>query len=106
MKEDRRSRVRRAGEEIEELVLNDQVIEAWSKTQRWYQKDKGHRVPPTSEHLDQTSTLRKELYRHRPSEGEIITILIQTVSIKYGPPEVGEIAAAVRKSRSGRIGGP
>ena len=37
LKEDRICRVRRAGEAIKALVLNDQVREAWNKTQRWYQ---------------------------------------------------------------------
>ena len=32
LKEDRRYRLRRAGEEIEALVLNNQVREMWSKT--------------------------------------------------------------------------
>ena len=86
LKEDRRSRVKRAEEDIETLVLNSQVREAWSRTQWWYQEAKGHRVPHTSEHLDQTSTLWEELYRHRPLEGEIIPILVQPVSIKDGPP--------------------
>ena len=58
LKEDRRSRVRREGEEIETLVSNDKVREAWSKNQRCYQETKGHQVPPTSENLNQTSTLR------------------------------------------------
>ena len=65
-----------------------------------------YQVPPTSEKLDQTSTLQEDLYRHRPPEGEIIPILVQSLSIKDGPSEVGEIAAAVRKLRSGREGGP
>ena len=106
MKEDRISRTRRAGEEIEALVSKDQVREAWSKTQLWYQEDKGHRVPPTSEQLYQTSTLREDLYRQRPLEGESIPILVQPVSIKDGPPEVGEIAATVKRIWSGRTGGP
>ena len=46
LKEDRKSRVRRAGEDIEELVSNDKVREAWSKTQKWYQEAKGHQVSP------------------------------------------------------------
>ena len=87
------------GEDIDALVLKDQVREAWSKTQRWYQEAKGHRVYPTSEQLDQTSTLRENLYRQRPPEGEIIPILVQPVSTEYRPTEVGEIAAAVRKLR-------
>ena len=36
LKEDRRNRVRREGEEIEALLSNDQVIEVWSKNQWWY----------------------------------------------------------------------
>ena len=40
MKEERRSRARSVGEEIEELVSKDKVIEARSKTQRWYQEAK------------------------------------------------------------------
>ena len=106
LKEDRRSRARRAGEDIETLVLNDQVRDAWIKTQWWYQEAKGNRVPPTSEHLDQTSTLQEDLYRQCPPEGEKIPILVQPYSIQDGPPEVGEIAAAVRKLRLGRAGGP
>ena len=54
----------------------------------------------------QTSTLQKDLYRERPPEGEYIPILVQTVSIEDGTPEVGKIAAALRKLRSGRAGGP
>ena len=54
----------------------------------------------------QTSTLQKDLYRERPPEGENIPILVQTVSIEDGTPEVGKIAAAVRKLRLGRAGGP
>ena len=84
----------------------NQVIYAWSKTKRWYREAKEHQVPPTSEQLDQTSTLREDLYRHRPPEDESITILVQPVSIKDGPPEVGNIAAAVRTLRSIRSGGP
>ena len=66
LKEYRRSRVRRVGEEIEALVSNNQVRDVWSKTRRWCQESKGHRVPPISVHLDQTLTLQEDLYRHRP----------------------------------------
>ena len=42
LKEDRRSRVRRAREEIEKLLSKNKVIEAWSKNQRWYREVKGN----------------------------------------------------------------
>ena len=35
--EDRRCRVRKAGEDIESLVVNNQLREAWINIQRWYQ---------------------------------------------------------------------
>ena len=89
MKEDRRSRARISGEEIETLMSNNQVREPWSKTKGWYREDKGQRFPPTRDHVDKTSTLWEELYRHRPPEGEIVPILVQPLSIKDGPPEVG-----------------
>ena len=56
--------------------------------------------------MEQTSTLQEDLYMQRPPKGEIIPILVQPVSITDGPPEVGEIAAVVRKLRSGSAGGP
>ena len=98
--------MRRAGEEIEELMSNDKLREAWGKTKRWYQESKVHRVPPTSEQLEQTATLQEDFYTQRPTEGESIPILVQPVSIADGPPGVREIAAAVRKIRSDRARGP
>ena len=77
--------MRRVGEEIETLVSNDQVREAWSKNQWLYREAKGHQVPPTSEQMDQNSTLREDIYMKRPPEGEIIQILVQTVSIEDVP---------------------
>ena len=106
MKEDRICRVRRVGEEIEAIVSKNQLREAWSKIQRWFREAKGHRAPPTSERLDQTSTLREDIYSKHPPEGAPLPILVQPVIIADGPPEVGEIVAAVRKLRSGRVGGP
>ena len=42
----------------------------------------------------------------RPPKGETITILAKMVSIGGRTPEVGKIAAEVRKILSGRVGGP
>ena len=36
LREDRRFKVRKSGEEIKSLVENDQMQEAWNKIQRWY----------------------------------------------------------------------
>ena len=53
--------------------------------------------PPTREELENTSTLSKDLYRRLPLEGEAIPILVQPVSIVYGPLEVEEILVAVQR---------
>ena len=69
-------------------------------------RGQGKPVPSTSEQLYQTSTLREDLYRHHPPEVESIPILVQSVSIGDGPPDIGDIVVTVRKLRSGRAGGP
>ena len=79
LKEDMRSRVKRAGEDIDALLSNDQLIEAWSKTQRWYLEAKGHQVHHTSDKLYQNSTLREDLYWQCPPKGE-------SIPIPDGPP--------------------
>ena len=97
LKEDRRYRVRKAGEEIETLVESAQTREVWINIQRWYLQEKGHPTPPTREGLEHDSTLREDLYRRRPPEGEAIPILVQPVSITYGPPEGEYIIVTVRR---------
>ena len=42
LRKESRYRVRKVGEEIKELVVNDQLREVWNKIQRWYQEYKGH----------------------------------------------------------------
>ena len=71
LNEDSRSRVRRAEDDIESVVGGDQLREAWSKTQMCYREAKGHQAPPISEQLEQTSTLREDIYRRRPPEGGV-----------------------------------
>ena len=105
LKEDRICRARKTGEDIDSLVQNDQLQEARSKIKRWYREAKGHQSPPTSEGLEQTLTLREDIYRQLPLEGEPLPILVQPVSISDGPPYGEEIAASVRKLRMVRAGG-
>ena len=69
---------------------------AWSKMQRWYLESKVHQYPLTREGLEHTSTLREDLYRQQPPEGEAIPILVQPARIVDDTPEWGEISVAVR----------
>ena len=75
------------------------------KIQRWYRESNGHRSTLNIEGLEHTSTLRYDLYRQPPQEGEPIPILVQLVSIADGPPEIEDITFAVRKLLIGRSGG-
>ena len=52
---------------------------------------------PTRDGLKHTSTLREDLHRWRPSEGEEILILVQPVIIADGSLEGEEIAVEVRR---------
>ena len=55
-----------------------------------YLQAKGQPIRTTIEVLEYTSTLREDLYRWRPPEGEEILILVQTVRIADDTPE-GEV---------------
>ena len=70
--------------------------EAWSKIHRCYRKENVHPTTPTREGLEQTSTLREDIYRRRPQEGEAIPVLVQQVSITDGTMEGEEVAVAVK----------
>ena len=55
--------------------------------------------------LEQTSTLRDNLYRQIPPEGAEIPILLQPEEIHNGSPEGEEIVVAVQGLCMGRVGG-
>ena len=52
LKEDRRFKLGGVGDQIEALLSKDQLIEVWSKTQRWYREAKRNQYLPTREQLD------------------------------------------------------
>ena len=106
LEEYRRGRVSKTGSEIEALVEADQMREAWSKIQRWFQQAKGHPPPLTREGLEHTSHLREDIYRRCLPEGEAIPILVQLARIADDIPERKEIAVALRRLKMGREGNP
>ena len=94
------------GEEIEALLADDQTREAWIKIQRWYQQANGHPTSPTREVLEYTSTLREDLYRRHPPEGDAIQILVKPENITDNTQEEKEILVAERRQQTGLVGGP
>ena len=66
LQEDRRGRVSNTGAEIEALVEAEQMREAWIKIHSWFQQAKGHTTPVNRDKLEQTSTLREDVYRQCP----------------------------------------
>ena len=68
-------------------MANDQLREVWIKMQIWYRESNGQQDSPNREGLEYTSTLREDLYRWLPLEGEPIAIMVQPVSIADGPPD-------------------
>ena len=61
----------------------------------WYRQVKCHTPTLNKEGLEHTSTMREDLYRKRPPEGEATPILVQPAEIPDGPPEGEEIAVSV-----------
>ena len=104
LQEDRRRRVSKAGEDIEDLLVADHMREAWRNIHRCYQKAKEHPTPPTRKGTEQTSTLREDLYRWRPPEGKAIPILVKLARISDDNPEGEDISVAVRRLQTGRVG--
>ena len=94
------------GKEAEALVESGQRRESWSNLHRCYRQAKVHPPPPTREELEQTSTLREDLYRWHPPEREANPILVQPERITDDTPEGEEIAVVVRIIQTGRAGGP
>ena len=106
LEEYRRGRVSMTGADIEALVKADQMREVWSKIQRWFNQAKGHPPPLTREGLERTSTLREDIYRRCPPEGEEIPILVQLARVADDIPEREDIAVAVQRLKMGREGNP
>ena len=69
--------------------------EVWSNIHKWFQQAKGHTTPLNREGLEQTSTLRGDLYRWWTMEGEAIPILVQLARIADDIPESQDIEVAV-----------
>ena len=104
--ENRRKRISTEERKIEALVATEKTGEAWSKIHRWYRQAKGNPTPPTREVMEHTSTLREDLYKQCPSEGEATLIIVKPSMISDRPPEGEDISLTVRRLRTGRAEGP
>ena len=108
LKGDRRRRVEDVGKAVEDLLGEDPSIakEAWRRMKGWYQAAAKRGPPPTRATLERITAEQTELYSQVPSPGGNIPVTVEPAEIDDSVPTEDEIAAAVKKLRRNRSGGP
>ena len=105
-KADRRTRVEKAGTDIEAALEAGNAQGAWDRAKAWYQQADGSHPKPSREDLTTVTAERVDLYAHRQPPGEPIPILVQPFPIPDGPPSADEIKETVQRSHRGKSPGP
>ena len=93
---------------VEALLGEDppNAKEAWRRMKGWYQAASKRGPPPARATLERITAERTELYSQVPSLGENIPLTVELALIDDLLPTEDEIAAAVKKLRRNRSGGP
>ena len=103
---DREARALKAGEQIEALLAEGNVQEAWGMAKRWYRKASDRGPKPCMQTMVRQTQERVELYRKRDSPGDPIPINVDPYEVEDGIPEDAEIRQMVKdKLKRGRVGG-
>ena len=97
-----------AGSAVEALLKENppNAKEAWRRMKGWYQATAKRGPPPARDTLERITAERTELYSRVPSPGENIPVTVEPEIIDDSVPKEDEIAAAVKKLRRNRSGGP
>ena len=97
-----------AGSAVEALLKEDlpNAKEAWRRMKGWYQAAAKRGPPPARATLERITAERTEMYSQVPSPGENILVTVEPAIIDDSVPTEDEIAAAVKKLRRNRSGGP
>ena len=80
--------------------------EAWRRMKGWYRAAAKRGPPPARATLERITAERTALYSQIPSLGENIPVTMEPAEIDDSVPTEDEIAAAVKKLRRNRSGGP
>ena len=100
------AQTKKAGEEIEAQLQQQDLKGAWSTLKAWYQHS-GDRPPkPLRQDLKSLTNKREVLYTHVPSPGAPIPIHVNPFPIQDEIPSEDEIAVAVTRLKKGKAPGP
>jgi len=106
LRQDRKERVKKAGEAIENALEGDDLREAWNLAKGWYRQASKKSPRPSHQDFDELHAERSELYRAEPSPGQPIPVRLSApFSIADEPPDHDEVAEACRDLRRGRAAG-
>lgn len=102
---DRKQRTKQAGETIESNLQAGNLTGAWNTLQAWY-RHTGNRPPkPARQDFRKVERTYGKLYQRSTSPGEPIPVHVTPFNCNDSVPEEAEIAAAVRKLKSGKTPG-
>ena len=103
--QDRKARTEKAGDAIEEAMRNGNLKESWGKLKAWYRH--AERAPkPARVDLQRITETWGTLYEQQDPPGDPVPVLVAPFDVRDDVPNADEIAAAVRRLRSGRAPGP
>lgn len=107
LKIDRKRRARLVGEEIERLIKENKVQEAWIRFRRCYHQASGKPPKPTQEDISFVTTEFHSLYTAPVSQtDENIPVITEEFPIPDGIPSEEELMRAVDRLKGNRSAGP
>lgn len=105
IKADRKRRIEKASEEIENLLTAGRTQEAYGKARCWYRDRSAHVPKPTIQEEEKTREQYESLYTAEEPPGDPIPIHVQPFPVVDSPPTNSEVCAATAKLKNGKSPG-
>ena len=105
LREDRRERARRAGEEVMGHLREGRVREAWGTIWGWHKTVEPKAAKPCFRTMEDQTRGREELYGFQQLPGERIPRNAERAPSDDGPPTDEELRRATLRSGNGKSGG-
>ena len=108
LRDDRRRRAERTGEEAESLMRSDPPLhrEAWHRIKGWYKAVADRAPPPARVTVNQILAEQVELYSYVPPPGTNIPISVEPFPVDDSVPTEDKIKWEVKCLHNHRSGGP
>ena len=105
LREDRRERALRAGEEVMTHLQNGRVREAWGTIWGWHKTVEPKAANPCFRSMERQTKGRDDLYGYQQPPGEQIPRNADSAPPGDGPPTDEELLRTTKRSGNGKSGG-